>query len=101
MTAGIAVWLAAGWIHAAPVRIELPPENPVLKPGAGSDLVRGQCLMCHSSEYFTTQPPLPRAYWKGAVEKMQGKYGAPIGAEQVEPLVDYLFRNYGAPEVPK
>jgi mono/diheme cytochrome c family protein len=89
---GVALAGAAG---AAPVRIELPQEAPVLKPGAGRDIALSQCLICHSAEYFTTQPPLPRAYWQGAVEKMQAKFGATIPAEQVTPLVDYLFGSYG------
>jgi cytochrome c551/c552 len=41
------------------------------------------------------QPPLGRAFWKGSVQKMQQKYGAPIADAQVEPLVDYLTKNYG------
>jgi len=47
-------------------------------------------------EYATTQPPLPRAFWKSSVQKMQQKYGAQIPDAQVEPLVDYLVNNYGA-----
>ena len=42
-----------------------------------------------------SQPPMPRAFWKGSVQKMQQKYGAPIPDEQVEAVVDYLTKNYG------
>ena len=80
---------------AEPVRIELPPESTTLKTAPGSEIAAAQCLSCHSSEYLSTQPRLPRTYWKSAVEKMQQKFGAPIPAEQVEPLVDYLVKTYG------
>src|SRR5204863_4762097 len=43
----------------------------------------------------TIQPKMQRAFWKAGVQKMQQKYGAPISDAQVEPLVDYLVRNYG------
>jgi mono/diheme cytochrome c family protein len=96
----MALWSLAGLalvagLGAAPVRIELPVEAPVLKPGPGRDIALSHCLTCHSAEYFTTQPLLPRAYWQGAVEKMQAKFGATVPAEQVAPLVDYLFGSYG------
>jgi hypothetical protein len=93
---GVCVFLVQrGELLAAPVRIELPQEVPVLKSGPGREIAMSQCLICHSAEYFTTQPPLPRAYWQGAVEKMQAKFGAAIPPEQVPPLVEYLFGNYG------
>ena len=92
----IATQLSALAMVAAEVRsIELPPESVTLKQEPGADLVAAQCLTCHSSEYLSTQPRLPRTYWKGAVEKMQQKFGAPIAAEQVEPLVNYLVKAYG------
>ena len=73
----------------------LPPEKPVLKPIPGVELVQSNCLICHSTEYITTQPPLTREQWKASVTKMQQKYAAPIAAESVEPLADYLVRSYG------
>ncbi len=80
---------------AAPLKIELPPESVVFKNAPGAEIAAGQCLLCHSAEYITTQPPLARAAWKAGVEKMQLKYGAPLPAEQVEALVDYLTKSYG------
>src|SRR5207249_9787242 len=80
---------------ASAVDIQLPPETGAFKQAAGAELANGQCLVCHSVEYVTTQPRMGRAFWKGSVVKMQQKYGAPIPEAQVEPLVDYLTRNYG------
>jgi mono/diheme cytochrome c family protein len=86
---------------AAPLKIELPTEAVHLKTAPGGELVAAHCLTCHSAEYLTTQPRLPRAYWQGAVAKMQGKFGAPIEAKDVDAVVDYLVRNYGAEAAPK
>ena len=77
---------------------KLPPETAKLKPGPGSDLVAGQCLLCHSADYISTQPRLARAAWEASVKKMREKYGAPVPQEKVEALVDYLVKNYGPPQ---
>lgn len=92
--------IAAINASAAPLKIELPPETPKMKTAPGADLVMGQCIICHSTEYFTTQPPLAPAAWKAIVEKMQKKFGASLPAGQVDALVDYLAKSYGtAPPV--
>jgi len=81
--------------RAMALDIKLPLETTTFKQDAGADMANGQCLICHSIEYVTMQPPMPRAFWKSAVQKMQQKYGAPISDAQVDPLTDYLTRNYG------
>ncbi len=82
---------------AGTVRIEIPSEHATLKPGTGSDLANGQCLICHSAEYITTQPPgKPLAFWKAEVEKMRKVYGAPIPDDQINPIAEYLARSYGS-----
>jgi mono/diheme cytochrome c family protein len=85
--------LLSAAVQAAP--ITLPPDTVAFKPGAGAELATGQCLVCHSAQYVTTQPVFPRAFWKASVEKMQKKYGAPIPDEQIAPLVEYLVHTYG------
>src|SRR5580765_670355 len=94
------VWVTTSLIalslRAAPVEILFPPEVAVFKQDAGVEIANAQCLICHSVEYVTIQPPLPKTFWKGSIQKMQQKYGAPIPEDQVEPLADYLTRNYGA-----
>jgi mono/diheme cytochrome c family protein len=82
---------------ALAVKITLPPETAKLKPGPGSDLASQQCLTCHSADYVTVQPPgKPLAFWKAEVEKMKKVYGAPIPDDQIEPIAQYLTREYGA-----
>jgi cytochrome c551/c552 len=81
---------------AGPVTIQLPGEVAVFRQDIGSEIANAQCLVCHSVEYVTSQPPLPQAFWKSSIQKMQQKYGATIQDAQVEPLTEYLTRNYGA-----
>src|SRR5437763_1521649 len=81
--------------QAMALDIQLPPETGAFKQDTGAEIANGQCLTCHSVEYVLMQPPMPRAFWKGSVQKMQQKYGAPIPDEQVEAVVDYLTKNYG------
>ena len=91
---------ALGLITALPlhaVKIDLPTDTSTLKPGAGAELANRQCLTCHSADYVNVQPPgKPLAFWKGEVEKMKKVYGAPIPDEEVEPIAQYLTREYGA-----
>ena len=82
-------------LGAAVVKIELPPETAAFKPGPGADFANGQCLICHSVEYVTTQPPLPGTFWAAEVKKMRDKYAAPVPDAQLAPLVVYLAKNYG------
>lgn len=77
---------------------KLPPEKTVLKAGAGRELILGQCLACHSAEYITTQPPLNRAAWLASVDKMRGKYGAPVPTNAIPAIADYLVAQYGKKE---
>lgn len=86
---------AAFSVSAEVVKIQLPQETAVYRPAPGADLANAQCLTCHSAEYVSSQPPLSRTFWKGAVDKMIGKFGATIPADQIDTIVDYLVTNYG------
>jgi len=92
LAAGAAVVTALG----AGLKIGLPTETAMLKPGPGAELAGSQCLICHSPDYITTQPrDKPLAFWKAEVEKMKKVYGAPIADDQIDPVSEYLARNYG------
>ena len=95
--AAVAIGLVcAAWpVIAEEVKITLPSETNHFKPGPGSEIAASQCVLCHSADYISTQPPMPRAFWKAGVQKMQKVYGAPLPDAQVERLVEYLVKNYG------
>lgn len=86
---------AAVHLCAKPVTIQLPAETISFKPDAGAEFANGQCLVCHSVEYVATQPKKDRVFWAAAVKKMSDKFGAQTPPEQIEPLLDYLVKNYG------
>jgi hypothetical protein len=74
---------------------KLPPETAKLRPGPNSQMVTGTCLMCHSADYLSSQPPMTRKAWEATVVKMKEKYGAPLQQSQIEPIVNYLAEAYG------
>ena len=80
-------WAADAW--------KLPVETPKFRGGTNAALAVVNCSLCHSADYISTQPPLPRAAWKATVEKMRTKYGAPIATNSVEKITDYLTAYYG------
>ena len=64
---------------------KLPAEKTVLADGPARPLVVGQCLLCHSADYISTQPRLTRAQWTATLDKMRAKFGAPL--PEVIPLL--------------
>jgi hypothetical protein len=79
----------------AGLNLNLPPETARLRAGPGAELANAYCILCHSADYISTQPRLSRVSWRAAVEKMRDKYGAPIPADKVDTLAEYLVKNYG------
>jgi hypothetical protein len=88
-TLGLTPLLGAG------LKIELPVDTPQIKSGEHRNAVFVNCVLCHSLDYVTTQPPLSRAVWKATVLKMRATYGAPVPENQIEAIVEYLVRAYG------
>jgi mono/diheme cytochrome c family protein len=92
------VFALAVTASAVEVSITLPPETGTYKKAAGVELMQANCIICHSTEYVSMQPPMPRKFWEAAVKKMKEKFGAPTPDSQVAALVDYLTANYGVPD---
>src|SRR5688500_2367817 len=87
--------MSAASMMAAEVSITLPPETAALKNGAGLETAQTSCLLCHSVDYISTQPKMPRKFWEASVKKMREKYGAPIPEDSMPALLDYLVGTYG------
>jgi hypothetical protein len=80
---------------AQALEIKLPQETAKLHPGTGPGAQGASlCLMCHSVDYVSSQPPMPLGFWDAEVKKMVGTYGAPIPAEQIPLIVEYLNQAY-------
>jgi len=98
LASGITVVLAfaSSLLAGEPLKIVLPTETALFKPGAGAEIANAQCLVCHSVDYVAVQPLFPRAFWAATVKKMREKYGAQMPDAQIEPLVSYLATHYGS-----
>lgn len=72
-----------------------PAETGTYKPGTGVELAQNLCITCHSTEYVSTQPPMPRKFWEATIKKMKEKYAAPLPDDNTA-LIDYLTSAYGA-----
>jgi hypothetical protein len=80
---------------AQALEIKLPQETATLHSGTGAGAQHAAlCLMCHSVDYGSSQPPMPLGFWDAEVKKMVGTYGAPIPADQVPLIVEYLNQAY-------
>jgi hypothetical protein len=83
--------VSVGGVMLQSVRMDLPDSDRSF-PGPGADVVNNNCLACHSAGMILTQPRLPRAVWQAEVEKMRNPYKAPVAAENVPAIVDYLAK---------
>jgi len=68
-----------------------------LAPDADASLVQSRCSVCHSVDYIQMNAAiLKRAGWEAEVKKMIKVMAAPIPADEVDRIVDYLVKHYGA-----
>ena len=82
--------VAGGGVTLRSVDIELPDSDRLFPGGNEADAINNNCLACHSAGMVLTQPSLSRADWQAEVDKMRNVYLAPVGAEDVPAIVDYL-----------
>jgi hypothetical protein len=93
---GMAAVQVSGQPAGGTVRsITLPDIRIDLAPGDGRIKVETRCAVCHSVDYLPMQPPLSKDQWTATVNKMIKVFGAPIAAEDVDPIIAYLSAAYG------
>ncbi len=82
---------------AAEKSITLPGDHPYgdLRPGAGLDATRNNCLTCHSTDYIVMQPRGDAKQWQAVVTKMIKVFGAPISDQDAQAITEYLASAYG------
>jgi hypothetical protein len=78
------------------VSVDLPPGDRMFPDGPGADAANNNCLACHSTGMVLNQPALSRAQWQAEVDKMRTAYKAPVDAQDVPKIVDYLVSIRGA-----
>ena len=72
------------------VSVELPVSQISFPPGNGSVIANAYCLICHSAGMVLRQPPLTQDEWTVEINKMRNSFGAPLPADQVQALAQYL-----------
>ncbi len=78
--------------------VEFPRETATYKKSdlPGFQTASGLCMICHSSQYASSQPPNSSpAYWSATVHKMKDVFKAPIQEEMIPAIVEYLSVEYG------
>jgi hypothetical protein len=76
-------------------RIELPADDTSIPDGPHRDEFRVACTVCHSARLVFTQPRLSDGQWTKVVQKMTGKYGAPLSSDDEKRIVQYLHQVHG------
>ncbi len=75
-----------------------PAESSRFIAAPGVDLAQRYCLICHSADYVSTQPPhMSAAFWQNEVTKMRNAYGASIPDDAAKAIADYLSTTYAEP----
>ncbi len=72
------------------VSVDLPTSQISFPPGNGSVIANAYCLICHSAGMVLRQPALTQDEWTVEINKMRNSFGAPIPADQVQALAQYL-----------
>jgi len=84
-------------VWATEKSIDLPPDAAYaeLAPGPGVEVVRANCLLCHSTDYIVIQPRGDAKQWQSVVTKMMKVYGAVINEQDAQTIVEYLVSAHG------
>ncbi len=87
LAALLACTAAAAWADESAIRLKDDPKR---------DVVVANCIMCHSLDYIPMNSPVQdRKGWEATVTKMIKVMGAPIKAQDVPVILDYLGTYYG------
>jgi mono/diheme cytochrome c family protein len=77
-------------VHFEALKVNLPASTALFPAGKGSEIANANCLICHSVGMVLRQPPLTVDEWRAEITKMKTAFGAPIPADQIGELADYL-----------
>ena len=77
-------------VHFESLKVSLPTSAAQFPAGKGSEIANANCLICHSAGMALRQPPLTVDEWRAEITKMKSAFGAPIPADQIGELADYL-----------
>ena len=70
-------------------------ESIELTDAPGKDLTVASCTICHSLDYLSMNAAvMNRTGWDKTLHKMVDRFGAPISAENLQVILDYLALHY-------
>ncbi|MGO8918354.1 MAG: hypothetical protein ACLQJR_20845 [Stellaceae bacterium] len=84
---------AGNGITLRSVSVELPSSERSFPGGPAAEAITNNCTGCHSAGMVLTQPMQTPSAWQDIVDKMHLTYKAPIAAEDVPAILDYLTRR--------
>lgn len=94
----LVIVVASPQSYAAPKQINLPAETATLPKSklSGYKLATQKCVICHSLDYISYQPPgMNQVQWTAEVAKMKNSYGAWLSATEIKSIGAYLAVVYG------
>lgn len=91
-------FMGASGIAVAPLAAQEPEPSKTLTPGKGSDLTMAKCAICHDAEHIT-RARLSRGEWEFNIKNMIER-GAPITADEIPLILDYLAAYYNRDSAP-
>ena len=72
-------------------------ETIELTDAPGREITAASCAICHSLDYLPMNAAvMNRAAWDKSIHKMVDRFGAPISAENLQVILDYLSLHYAA-----
>jgi mono/diheme cytochrome c family protein len=74
------------------------PHATALPPGKGKVIVERTCASCHAIKVVTSKKA-SKEQWSTIIDQMLSK-GADLNDDEVEIVVDYLSKNFGASKDP-
>ena len=87
--------VAAAGVTLHSVSADFPDPARIFPGGNEADAINNNCLACHSAGMVLTQPHLSRSDWQAEVDKMRNTYKAPVAANDVSAIVEYLANLSG------
>jgi competence ComEA-like helix-hairpin-helix protein len=81
------------------IYLALAANEQSLPPGKGQEIVQQQCVGCHALKVVTSKRA-SKEQWSALVDQMISR-GADVPDEEIENVVNYLSKNFGASTEPE
>lgn len=88
------ILLIAGFIASVAPKTAKAEDIAAFPPGPGRDVFIRVCTRCHEASN-STKLRLTRRQWQGKIYQ-QADRGAEASGEELDQIVDYLFKNFPA-----